>query len=418
MIFVIDPKSSAFIDCSISASKNLGYSLKELRYMRVIDIEEVSPSIDDWKNLVQRLRKNQSMILKGSHKRKDGSVFPVEVSCSIKWYNQQEYVTAIVRDISEREHVLKLLEESKEKLSLALSGANLGCWDWNIKTGELRLDNVWEEMIGYKPGELSGNVTTWQSLLHPADRHTTMLKVEKHFRKPEWDYIAEFRLKTKDGLWKWIQARGRVCSFDEAGNPLRMIGVHLDINRRKILEKKIRVYNRKLKKLAYFDSLTQVLNREPFVNAVDNIIARDKRNYKDKKLAFLFIDLDKFKAINDAFGHKIGDEVLKSVAKKLKLITRKSDFICRLGGDEFVVCCSDISSKNDVSIIAGGIENKLNEKIIIDGNELRIEVSIGVALYPDDGENVSKLLTKSDFAMYKAKKTGGGKLCFYNDDFN
>ena len=126
------------------------------------------------------------------------------------------------------------LKMSNERLELALKGANEGIWDWNITTGYVSYSNLWVEMIGYKPGELKPDVSTWEQLLHPDDRNKSMEALNKHFEDDRSEYKAEFRLKCKDGSWKWIQALGKVFQRDTDGKPERMSGIHLDITDRKL----------------------------------------------------------------------------------------------------------------------------------------------------------------------------------------
>jgi PAS domain S-box-containing protein len=136
------------------------------------------------------------------------------------------------------------LKRSAERLELALQGANEGIWDWNIATGYVSYSNLWVEMIGYKPGELKPDVGTWEQLLHPDDKNKTMEALNKHLEDAQNEYKAEFRLKCKDGSWKWIQALGKVFQRDTDGKPERMSGIHLDITERKLLEEEREQYFR------------------------------------------------------------------------------------------------------------------------------------------------------------------------------
>ena len=134
------------------------------------------------------------------------------------------------------------LKDSESRLSLALSGANQGTWDWDIKTGEVVLSERWVEMLGYEVGELAPNISTWESLLHPEDKDRVMQLLNRHFEDDAATYETEFRLKTRSGEWKWIDARGKVSSRDEDNRPLRMVGTHIDVNRRKQDEQMLRRY--------------------------------------------------------------------------------------------------------------------------------------------------------------------------------
>ncbi len=136
------------------------------------------------------------------------------------------------------------LRRSAERLELALKGANEGIWDWDITTGYVSYSDLWVEMIGYKPGELKPDVSTWEQLLHPDDKNKTMEALNKHLEDDKNEYKVEFRLKCKDGSWKWIQALGKVFQRDTDGKPVRMAGIHLDITERKLLEEEREQYFR------------------------------------------------------------------------------------------------------------------------------------------------------------------------------
>jgi len=149
-------------------------------------------------------------------------------------------MVALFHDVTERRQAEEELTRSAEQLELALKGANEGIWDWNIKTGYVSYSDLWVEMIGYKPGELKPDVSTWEQLIHPDDKNKTMEALNKHFEDGQNEYKVEFRLKCKDGSWEWIQALGKVYQRETDGSPLRMAGIHLDITERKNLENQLR----------------------------------------------------------------------------------------------------------------------------------------------------------------------------------
>ncbi len=181
---------------------------------------------------------------------------------------------------------------------------------------------------------------------------------------------------------------------------------------RKQIELKLNGLNETLKHTIQYDSLTGVINRRPFINLLENNIARAERN--QEQIAILYIDIEDFKQINDTFGHHIGDRVLQITAQRLKECSRKSDFVGRLGGDEFIICLNNIKSITDAAKVAHKINNLFTNPIILDGVIINIGVSIGIAIYPNDGDNASILLNNSDIAMYKSKKMRKNSFHIFN----
>ena len=174
--------------------------------------------------------------------------------------------------------------------------------------------------------------------------------------------------------------------------------------------------NRVLIEKATYDQLTGLYNREFFISEFNISKARAKRN--STKVAVIFIDLDGFKDINDSLGHKIGDEVLKETAKRLKNSVRESDTVARFGGDEFLIMLDDIKHIEDVLEVAGNLLNEIKKPIIINGIENRISASIGISIYPDDGNDIQTLIKNADMSMYKSKNAGKDRITFYENQMS
>ena len=214
------------------------------------------------------------------------------------------------------------------------------------------------------------------------------------------------RLRRVDGERRWVELfLAPVRS--EAGTVTHFIGVLNDVTYRKNAEEHLNY-------LANHDSLTGLPNRNLLHDRLAHIIARRREGMA----AVLFLDLDRFKLINDSYGHKVGDELLKEVARRLAACLRNEDTVSRLGGDEFVVLLEELPGVDAAATIAGKIADHLAEPLTIDGHELPVAASIGIALYPRDGRDPQDLLKNADTAMYRAKEAGRGGFCFFSSEMN
>jgi len=171
-----------------------------------------------------------------------------------------------------------------------------------------------------------------------------------------------------------------------------------------------------IKNLAYYDALTGLPSRTLFTDRFVMAIAENKRN--DKKAAFIMLDLDHFKDVNDNFGHDVGDELLKEVSRRLVSILRQTDTVCRMGGDEFALLISDVGTKEMIGEVAQRIILIIGKPFTLHGNEQMISASAGIAIYPDDGETLETLIKNADVAMYQVKKTGRNKYSYYQPSIN
>jgi len=172
----------------------------------------------------------------------------------------------------------------------------------------------------------------------------------------------------------------------------------------------------KLSHLAQHDGLTELPNRTLLTDRLSHSIALAERH--KRQLAVLFIDLDRFKQINDSLGHAVGDKVLRAVAKRLMAVVRGSDTVGRLGGDEFVVVLSEVENAQNAARHAERIHAALTESIAIADHDLQITISIGVSIFPDDGEDADTLITCADAAMYHAKENGRNTYQFFIHGMN
>lgn len=334
----------------------------------------------------------------------DGHEFEVELSIvPIKTADKVEF-SAFVRDISERKQMEEALRESEERWKFALEVAGDGVWDWDISTNEVLFSRHMKEMLGYNEDDTRYHIDDWESHIHPEDREQAMAGVRACVEGNQPIYVSEYRLLSKNHGVRWILARGMLVNRTNTGKPLRMIVTHTDITALKKVEEHER-------HLAQHDVLTNLPNRSLFSDRLQQALATAKRD-KDH-LAVLFLDLDKFKPINDTCGHGVGDLLLKEVAKRMQNCVRESDTVARIGGDEFVVLLPSIDTESDALLVAEKIREALNQPFELAGKSLSISSSTGIAIYPEHGTDELQLSKNADKAMYRVKKSGRNKVQLY-----
>ncbi|MFQ5639286.1 MAG: EAL domain-containing protein [bacterium] len=223
------------------------------------------------------------------------------------------------------------------------------------------------------------------------------------------DKKAEIDVIRKDGAV--VTAEMRVVETEWGSEPAFLATLR-DVTAHKQMIDELEKARRLERHLAYHDALTNLPNRKLLYDRLGQALARAKRY--GHKVAVLFLDLDRFKPINDSLGHNIGDRVLKAVAQRLRNCTRESDTVARLGGDEFTVILDHIIQTQDAVKVAQKILRELSEPFVIDGKEVLLTTSIGISLYPNDGAAMDSLVSRADIAMYRAKNQGGNRYEFYN----
>ncbi len=266
-----------------------------------------------------------------------------------------------------------------------------------------------EVLLGYTKDEAIG---CHIDIFYKGRYSSSTKKVVKILRKKE-KLDMELELVTKSK--KKIFSQSSISVFrDESGHISGIVGYIRDITRRKEVERELKKQEEILWRQANYDLLTGLPNRSLFKDRLEHSIENGKRH--GVKFALFFLDLDRFKQINDSLGHEVGDIVLKKVSSLIKSILRKEDTLARLGGDEFVIVTGSISKVADVGHLADKIINVLKEPIIIDEHNLYLSVSIGISLFPDDSKDMRNLLKFADSAMYKAKDEGRDNYQFYSPD--
>ncbi len=323
------------------------------------------------------------------------------------WADKKAHI-AVLHDITERKRAEAEHEKTQAKLRLAAEVARLGFWEWAPRTNEVYFSPEWKKQLGYGADELPDRFEEFASRLHPDDRANTLTAQLDFTGTAEPVLEMEYRLWHKAGGYRWIAAR-MVRIHDEAGRLTRLLGTHLDITEHKEIEERVR-------QISLHDPLTGLPNRALLYEFAEHLLSGARR--EGKCSAFLFVDLDRFKPINDTFGHAVGDSVLKEVANRLRQCVRGSDLVARLGGDEFLVVLPHVSGEEDAAKAAVHALESLRRGFHVDDLELTVTPSIGIAMFPHDGERVDELIKNADTAMYQVKENRKNDFQFFRRELN
>ncbi len=310
-----------------------------------------------------------------------------------------------IASTAEREHALKLLRDSEERFSSTVELAAIGICHVDLDGRLIHVNGQLAEMLGYDKDELIGKNVA--DISHPEDVDAAFELRGQLFHAEIKSFRLEKRYLRKDGKVVWVRIN-TVMKWSEDGQPLHNISVVEDISESKTAEARI-------EHLATHDALTGLPNRALFGEILARRLGRKNASYREP-CAVLFVDLDRFKSINDTLGHQTGDRVLKAVAKRITAGVRSSDRVARFGGDEFIVLLNELKDGSQAAVIAEQILRSLQLPVQVNGTELRVTASIGVAVTPEDGTDSETLLRHADMAMYAAKEDGRNGLCRYSAD--
>lgn len=303
----------------------------------------------------------------------------------------------------------------QQLLALAVDGAGLGTWQWNITADKMTCNDRLLEIFGYRRGDLIMTSKGFYALIHPDDVPAWISLIKAQMVTPGMQKRFEIRIRHGNGLWVWMMFSGAVVNRGPEGKPLRMAGVCLDINAKRLLEEQLREMSRT-------DTLTQMPNRAVVMERVRDAIIRAKAE-AGYNFAVLFMDFDRFKQVNDTLGHSVGDELLRQIAQRLQqslrpgdAYTQSSDFsqmAARIGGDEFVVVLDDIRGDLDAEIVAARLLDVLAQPYVIESHTVNSSVSIGIVTSTHAADDVEAVLRDADIAMYEAKRTGRGRYVLF-----
>ncbi len=316
----------------------------------------------------------------------------------------RDEILVMVRDITERKRSEKALRESEERYALAAQGANDGLWDWDLKGNEIHFSSRWKGMLGYGESEVGNRPEEWLDRIHRDDADRVRMEINAHLEGKSPHFQSEYRITCKDGSYRWMLSRA-IALADGQGNTYRMAGSQTDVTEGK------RVAEQLLQE-AFYDGLTKLPNRALFMDRLNHAVRRGER--RGGWFAVLFIDLDRFKFINDSLGHLAGDRLLVETAERITHFIRPADTFARLGGDEFVILLEDMKEPDNVAAVAERIKDAFRTPFSLDGREVFVTASIGIALNSGDYTRPQDVLRDADIAMYRAKEEEPGSWVIFD----
>ncbi|WP_246589422.1 sensor domain-containing diguanylate cyclase [Desertibacillus haloalkaliphilus] len=314
-------------------------------------------------------------------------------------YNQLLHEKEQIKD---RLMVVSNKKEEYENLFNSLDGA---IYSFDLSNQDIYYSAGINEVYGYSQDAFKDHHELWKEMVHEEDV-TKVEEAEKQLLTGETVRV-EYRILHPELGQRWL-IKISSPTLNKDGILTKINGQFMDITDRKELENK-------LKQMAYYDELTDLPNRKYLYSYIRKALARAKRSKHNFSL--MFIDLDDFKIVNDTMGHEVGDKLLKAVVNRINDCIREEDLIARIGGDEFIVVFEE-TTKDQIEVISSRLFNSVALPYTIDENEVNISVSIGISMYPDDGEDKETLIDHADKAMYFAKSTGKNNYKIYTHDLH
>jgi len=294
-------------------------------------------------------------------------------------------------------------ERNSTELTLLPWIGNLGQWQWLIKSNQVFFNEKKVTNLGYDINEVPKDIgfEFFTEKLHKDDHEMVMQNMRDHLMGKRDAYEVEYRIKSKDGTYKWYYDRGKITKYDENNNPIMLSGIVFDISKNKKIEVDLKLANEQLKEYLIHDDLTKTYNRRYFNEKISLLD-------KNKVSTLVLFDLDHFKKINDEFGHDVGDKVLVEISSKIKSLIDKKGLLFRWGGEEFFILFEDMKLKEVISITEE--LRKTIEKCPLKTCE-QVTASFGIVQINID-DNINTLIKKTDDLMYKAKRAGRNCIKF------
>jgi len=404
-MWVWDDETLDIVAVNQAAAAHYGYSRDEFLRMNVRDIwapSEASRYEQDIRNRTQQ----QALQLQRRHRTKDGRIIDTEVTARLFTLGGRPVWLTVVNDVSVRVSAEAALRESEEQFR-QLSG-NIPQVFWITDAAQrqtLYVSPAAEAMLGRPLQDILSDRRALIRAIHKEDRARVYAARKAAV---EGGYDETYRILRADGSIRWVHDRAFPV-HDASGKVYRIAGIAEDVTERKLAEER-------LLHLAHYDVLTSLPNRVLFYDRLRQALAQARRS--QWIVGVMFMDVDRFKNINDTLGHAVGDRLLQQVSERLMGAVRSGDTVGRLGGDEFAIVLSNLASAQDAKLVALKIMASFNEPFRLEGAEIYVTTSIGITLYPDDSTDQDTLIKNADAAMYRAKEAGRNGYQFYTREMS
>ncbi len=376
-VILLTDDNGILIEANDKALELYGYTREDLLGQPLARLRTPEALLDyhaQW----QQAEQQHGLVFETMHQHKDGSAFPVEVSARIITVDGRRFRQAIIRDISERKKAEDDIVKARDFYLSLLDIFPNPVWRAGIDARCNYFNQAWLDFTGRELAQELGN--GWTDGVHPDDLDACMDTYLNAF-KDRQPFLMEYRLRYHDGSYHWLADHGRPF-FDLHGTFAGYIGSCYDIQQIKVAEERMEF-------LANHDSLTRLPNRTLLHDRIEQALASARR--EGRQVAVLFIDLDRFKAINDSLGHAAGDQLLRAFADRLRNCVRDADTVSRLGGDEFIVVIPELREASDAVPVAQKILETMATDFSIEDYNIRITPSIGISAFPHDGMDAQTL---------------------------
>jgi diguanylate cyclase (GGDEF)-like protein/PAS domain S-box-containing protein len=399
-VTITSTDTQRFIDVNDAFTRLVGYDRDEAIGRTSTDLN-LWASVENRQEMIDGLAKDGAVReLPTQFRTKSGQILDCVLTAEMLDLDEGPCVLTLVQDITARVQAEQTIRASEERFRALIEKGSDIILVLSVAGVVEYLSPSAATVMGYSPEEIMG--TSAFPLIHPDDRQETLLSFSRTVQGTNQPVSIEFRALHQDGTWRVMEAMSdRIV---ESSGATSVVVNCREITQRKEAEETIR-------HLAYHDALTGLPNRALLGDRLTVALAKARRS--SETLALIFIDLDEFKLVNDTLGHSVGDELLRGAATRLTLLLREGDTVSRVGGDEFIVLLSDVDRPEHALQIAERMRESLKEPYNIVNMELRVTTSIGISIYPDDGDDEATLLRNADTAMYRAKDAGRDNCQLY-----
>ena len=327
------------------------------------------------------------------------TIHPAEGSTTILW-----------RDVTDQKRAEYAVKRSEERLALAAEGASDGLWEWDLRNQEFYVSARWRAMMGLPATEAIGRLEDWTDRVHPDEITPLREALQAHLSGKTDHFQYEHRIRHESGTYRLFLCRG-VAVRGAGKRAIRIAGSLTDTTGRSLAREWVLT-------AGFLDPLTGLSNRSVFVEKLGRRLEELKQRGGGERFAALYIDLDRFKVVNDSLGHLVGDALLIAVSRRLESCLREHDALARLGGDEFAILLNELGDDQQANAIAFRIQHALAAPFSIGGKEVFTSASIGIAFGRTQYDNPEEIMRDADTAMYHAKARGKARHELFDADMH